>query len=98
MHSSLLLASLVPCAPAAGVLAVDVPDVVLLETEAFDDLGGWVLDQQFMDLMGSPFLLAHGMGVPVADALAGLKLVSSPAWWHNCWPTHHAQNKDTGKL
>ena len=41
---------------------------VLLEAEAFDDLGGWVLDQQFMDLMGSPYLLAHGMGVPVDDA------------------------------
>ena len=41
---------------------------LLLEAEAFDDLGGWVLDQQFMDLMGSPFLLAHGMGQPVADA------------------------------
>lgn len=42
---------------------------VILEAEAFDDLGGWVLDQQFMDLMGSPFLLAHGMGQPVADAV-----------------------------
>ena len=41
---------------------------VLLEAEAFEDLGGWVLDQQFMDLMGSPYLLAHGMGVPVEDA------------------------------
>ena len=26
------------------------------------------MDQQFMDLMGSPYLLAHGMGVPVDDA------------------------------
>ncbi|NOZ39538.1 MAG: FAD-dependent oxidoreductase [Planctomycetes bacterium] len=41
---------------------------VLLEAEAFDDFGGWVNDQQFMDLMGSPYLLAHGMGRPVADA------------------------------
>lgn len=41
---------------------------ILLEAEAFDELGGWVLDQQFMDLMGSPYLLAHGMGEPVADA------------------------------
>ncbi|MDP7289220.1 MAG: FAD-dependent oxidoreductase, partial [Phycisphaerae bacterium] len=43
-------------------------DVVLLEAEGFDDLGGWKLDQQFMDQMGSPILLAHGMGVPVKDA------------------------------
>ena len=41
---------------------------VLIEAEAFDDTGGWVIDQQFMDLMGSPYLLAHGLGSPVADA------------------------------
>jgi hypothetical protein len=41
---------------------------VLVEAEAFEDVGGWVIDQQFMDQMGSPFLLAHGLGVPVADA------------------------------
>ena len=44
------------------------PVAAWVEAEAFDDLGGWVLDQQFMDLMGSPFLLAHGMGEPVSDA------------------------------
>lgn len=43
-------------------------DTVLIEAEQFDEHGGWVLDQQFMDLMGSPFMLAHGMGVPVQDA------------------------------
>jgi len=41
---------------------------VLVEAEAFDCYGGWVHDSQFMDQMGSPFLLAHGLGVPVADA------------------------------
>ena len=41
---------------------------VLVEAEAFEDLGGWVVDQQSMDVMGSPYLLAHGLGVPVADA------------------------------
>lgn len=34
----------------------------------FTHKGGWVVDQQFMDLMGSPYLLAHGMGEPVEDA------------------------------
>ena len=34
------------------------------------DAGGWVLDAQFMDVMGSPYLLAHGMGVRVTDAKA----------------------------
>ena len=41
---------------------------VLLEAEGFDDAGGWKLDQQFMDQMSSPILLAHGLGVPVKDA------------------------------
>lgn len=41
---------------------------VLVEAEAFRDKGGWAVDQQFMDLMGSPYLIAHGMGRPVADA------------------------------
>ena len=42
---------------------------LLVETERFEDLGGWVVDQQFMDQMGSPFVLAHGLGRPVADAV-----------------------------
>src|SRR5512139_758121 len=41
---------------------------VLLEAEHFADLGGWEVDQQSMDVMGSPYLLAHGLGVPVKDA------------------------------
>jgi hypothetical protein len=41
---------------------------VLVETESFSSKGGWVVDQQFMDLMGSSYLLAHGMGIPVKDA------------------------------
>ena len=41
---------------------------MLVEAEGFSDLGGWSVDQQFMDQMGSPFLLAHGLGRPVAPA------------------------------
>ena len=42
---------------------------VLIEAENFANTGGWDIDQQFMDIMGSPFLLAHGLGVPVRDAV-----------------------------
>jgi len=42
--------------------------LVLLEAEGFAHRGGWVVDPQFMDQMGSPYLLAHGLGRPVADA------------------------------
>lgn len=45
----------------------------MVEAESFDDPGGWLIDQQFMDQMGSPFLLAHGLGKPVADATTKVK-------------------------
>jgi len=41
---------------------------VLVEAESFADIGGWVTDQQVMDQMGSPYLLAHGLGRSVKDA------------------------------
>ena len=43
-------------------------ETVVIEAEWFEDYGGWVNDTQFMDQMGSPYLLAHGLGRPVADA------------------------------
>ena len=43
-------------------------ETIIVEAESFKDWGGWVNDTQFMDQMGSPYLLAHGMGKPVADA------------------------------
>ena len=51
----------------AGSLSAQAADL-LVEAESFAHKGGWVVDQQFMDLMGSPYLLAHGMGSPVEDA------------------------------
>ena len=51
-----------------GTLASAPEHAVLIESERFDDYGGWIDDSQFMDQMGSPFLLAHGLGNPVADA------------------------------
>ncbi|MEJ1968652.1 MAG: FAD-dependent oxidoreductase [Rhizomicrobium sp.] len=44
------------------------PSGILVEAEDFADYGGWVLDSQFETQMGSPYLLAHGLGRPVADA------------------------------
>lgn len=55
-------------APRQGAFVPPHPDLVLLEAEAFSQYGGWLLDQQFMDVMGSPYLLAHGLGRPVAPA------------------------------
>lgn len=41
---------------------------LFIEAESFAKKGGWVVDQQFMDLMGSSYLMAHGMGEPIEDA------------------------------
>ncbi len=43
-------------------------DSILIEAESFANKGGWKTDQQFMDIMHSPYLIAHGMGTPVKDA------------------------------
>jgi hypothetical protein len=41
---------------------------VLIEAESFKEKGGWVVDPQFVEQMGSPYLLAHGLGMPVGNA------------------------------
>ena len=51
-------------------------EFVFLEAEQFADLGGWDLDQQSMDQIGSPYLLAHGLGTPVRDAVTSVTLPS----------------------
>lgn len=48
-------------------------EFVFLEAEQFEDFGGWELDQQSMEQMGSPYLLAHGLGIPVNDAKTKIK-------------------------
>jgi hypothetical protein len=66
--------SLIAGTPLAGVEGRAPAAQVLVEAEAFEQCGGWVVDPQFMDQMGSPFLLAHGLGVPVADAATTVRI------------------------
>jgi hypothetical protein len=47
---------------------------ILIEAEQFRDYGGWVLESQFVDEMGSAYLLAHGIGQPVADAVTEIEI------------------------
>lgn len=56
---SLLLIVMASCAKSSDIF---------VEAELFENKGGWVVDAQFMDQMGSPYLMAHGLGKPVADA------------------------------
>ncbi len=46
---------------------------VFVETESFQNTGGWVIDQQSFDVIGSSYLLAHGMGRAVEDATTTVK-------------------------
>ncbi|MGJ8651180.1 MAG: FAD-dependent oxidoreductase [Opitutaceae bacterium] len=52
-------------------------EFLFLEAEGFDDRGGWELDQQSMDQMGSPYLLAHGLGIAVKDAVTDVEFPSA---------------------
>ncbi len=54
--------------------SVSAAETAFIEAEAFKNHGGWMVDQQFMDQMGSPFLIAHGMGTPVKDASTAMEL------------------------
>jgi len=46
---------------------------VFVETESFQDKGGWVIDQQSFVVLNSSYLMAHGMGRPVKDATTTVK-------------------------
>lgn len=48
--------------------------MIWIETKDFTDYGGWRLDTQFVELMGSAFLLAAGTGEPVGDATTTIHL------------------------
>jgi hypothetical protein len=50
------------------------PVSVLVEAEASSNLGGWAVDPQFMDIMGSPYPLAYSLGWPVAGAVTTVEL------------------------
>jgi len=69
---SLFLAAL-----AASATLVAAADSLFVEAEGFAQPGGWVLDTQFIDAMGSPYLMAHGLGVAVKDATTTVKFPST---------------------
>ncbi|WP_223123197.1 FAD-dependent oxidoreductase [Aquipseudomonas alcaligenes] len=70
------------------------PASILIEAEDFDSYGGWVLDSQFETVMGSPYLLAHGLGRPVGDATTTISIAREGEYqvWVRAkdWvPSHH---------
>jgi hypothetical protein len=51
-----------------AVISARAADRLLVEAESFASPSGWSLDTQFIEIMGSPYLIAHGLGQPVKDA------------------------------
>lgn len=74
---------------------------ILIETESFLQKGGWVIDQQSMDVMGSPYMMAHGMGIPVKDATTTVQFPKTGTYhvfirtrnWAARWNTVDAPGK-----
>ena len=68
---------------------------LFIEAESFQNKGGWVVDQQFMDLMGSSYLMAHGLGTPVSDATTTVNFAKTGEYtvfvrtynWTSPWTT-----------
>lgn len=64
---------------------------LFIEAESFRERGGWVIETQSMPTMGSAYLMAHGMGIPVADAVTEVTL---PAGCYTFW----ARTRDWTKI
>lgn len=50
---------------------------VLVETESFENRGGWVSDHQAFEKIKSAYLMAHGLGRAVEDAVTTVKFPKS---------------------
>lgn len=48
-----------------------------IDAEDFDDYGGWWMDTQFVPEMGSPYLIAAGIGKPVSNAATIIEIPKS---------------------
>lgn len=62
----------------AGVLTAGAARVEVFP-QSFE-AGGWGLDAGLMDVIGSPHLIAHGMGRPVPDATARVVFPEAGVW------------------
>jgi len=80
----IVAAACVVCLAWAGASAGQ--GVIWLEAEAFRETGGWSNDSQHVDVMGSPYLLATGLGKPVPDAITTVEVPGAGTYrlWVRC--------------
>ena len=68
-----------------------------VEAEDFADYGDWRLDTQFVQQMGSAYLIAAGVGKPIADATTEVRLAQAGRYrvWVRAknWIRDHAPGK-----
>jgi hypothetical protein len=66
----------------AGFLSCKNPSYnILIEAESFSNKGGWLVDPQFVEQMGSPYLIAHGLGIPVENATTKISMPSGGRYY-----------------
>jgi hypothetical protein len=66
-----------------AIISASHADTLLVEAERFANKGGWGVDTQFIESMGSPYLIAHGLGTPVADASTEIEIKDAGS--HRIW-------------
>jgi len=76
-----------------GIMDAQAGNVIWQEAESFHSTGKWSNDPQHIDIMGSPYLLATGLGTAVADAVTNVSVKESGPYvlWVRCrdWlPSH----------
>ena len=79
---------------------------IFIEAESFEEKGGWVTDTASMELIHSSYLMAHGMGVPVADATGSFEIEEGgkySVWaltrdWTSVWGVKDSAGKYTIKI
>ncbi|MDR3232506.1 MAG: FAD-dependent oxidoreductase [Planctomycetaceae bacterium] len=73
MRNTLLALCAAVCLNVSAFSQENTARTLLVEAESFREKGGWVVDPQFTEQMGSPYLTAHGLGKPVRDAVTTVK-------------------------
>ncbi|MBW2608502.1 MAG: hypothetical protein JRD05_12810, partial [Deltaproteobacteria bacterium] len=69
-----------------GIMDAQAANVIWQEAESFNNSGKWSNDPQHIDIMGSPYLLATGLGTPVEDAVTNVAVKKSGPYmlWVRC--------------
>ncbi len=74
---------------------------IFIESESFREKGGWVVDTQSMEAIHSAYLMAHGMGIPVEDAVTDIDVTEDAEYcvwvltrdWTAVWNVEESAGK-----